>query len=379
MWIADDGRIARPNPSGPAARRPLAGITALAERRSRAIGRDEAPALPHARHPRLSLRQSLPFGRAAGLTRLGRSTLLAITVTTVITAGFTLPTSAQAERTAAVEVAMVTDLAGRVERQPQAITNWAAVALDEGIALFDAMRTWERSTAELRFVDGTVVMLDEKTRLRISPVLFDPAQAPEEVRLALAEGSAEVRAGTARLWVDTPDGLRHAVAPGEAVRISVGDGPHLPRVGPPTELMPADLERGPMPAPSDGPGAGAGGAFDPTTGRVDPTAPVEGLVEGLPGTIGVEIDPSADGVVIQLPIGDGPELPDPELPDPELPDPELPDPEMPPDPPIPTLPDLVPGAAILGDLLPDGILPVLDLPDLPTDGRVRVSVEVRRR
>ena len=52
---------------------------------------------------------------------------------------------------------------------------------------------------------------------------------------------------------------------------------------------------------------------------------------------------------------------------------------MPPDPPIPTLPDLVPGAAILGDLLPDGILPVLDLPDLPTDGRVRVSVEVRRR
>jgi hypothetical protein len=377
MWIADDGRIARPNPSGFAARRPLAGITALADRRSRAIGRDEVPLPRHASltpHPCLSLRQSLPFGRAVRLASLGRSTLLAITVTTVITAGFALPTPAQAERASAVEVAMVTDLAGRVERQPQAITHWAAVALDEGIALFDAMRTWERSTAELRFVDGTVVMLDEKTRLRISPVLFDPAQAPEEVRLALAEGSAEVRAGTARLWVDTPDGMRHAVAPGEAVRISVGDGPHLPRVGPPTELMPADLERGPMPAPSDGPGAGAGSAFDPTTGRVDPTAPVEGLVEGLPGTIGVEIDPSADGVVIQLPIGDGPELPEP-----ELPDPELPDPEMPPDPPVPTLPDLVPGAAILNDLLPDGILPVLDLPDLPTDGRVRVSVEVRRR
>lgn len=375
MWIADEGRIARPSPSGPAARRPLAGITALIERRSRAIGRDQAQPPPSPiPHARLSLRPSLLLGRAAGWSSLGRSIQLAITVTTVITAGVARPTPAQAERTAAVEVAMVTDLAGRVERQPQAITHWAAVALDEGIALFDAMRTWERSTAELRFVDGTVVMLDEKTRLRISPVLFDPAQAPEEVRLALAEGSAEVRAGTARLWVDTPDGMQHAVAPGEAVRISVGDDPHLPRVGPPTGPMPADLERGPMPAPSAGagPGAGAGAgggsAFDPTTGRVDPTAPVEGLVEGLPGTIGVEIDPSPDGAVIQLPpIGDGP-------------DPEMPDPELPIDPPVvPQLPDLVPGAVILGDLLPDGILPVLDLPDVPTEGRVRVSVEVRRR
>ncbi|MCB9542028.1 MAG: FecR domain-containing protein [Myxococcales bacterium] len=337
MWIADDRRTARPEPPAPP-RRPLAGLVAL----ERARGDT----------PRRRTRHSTAPMLAAAIV-----SALAITITTA-------PAPAHAERAAAVEVAMVTDLAGRVERQPQALQKWAAVALDEGVALFDALRTWERSTAELRFVDGTVVMLDEKTRLRISPVLFDPAQAPEEVRLALAEGAAEIRAGKTRLWVETPDGARHPVDPGEALRISVGEDPRAPRVGPPTQPLPVDLEADPptrdRPAP--------GGAFDPTTGRVDPSAPVEGVVEALPGA--VEIDPGAEaGAVIRLPpLDDLPGVPEvPEMP------------ERPDNPGLPGIPDRLPGGDVVGDLLADGVLPVLDLPELPTDGRVRVSVEVRRR
>lgn len=339
MWIADDGRTARPEPPAPR-RRPLAGLIALKR------ARGEPP-------PRRAPRDTTPI-----LAALVSALALAI-----------LPAPAQAERAAAVEVAMVTDLAGRVERQPQAREKWAAVTLDEGVALFDAMRTWERSTAELRFVDGTVVMLDEKTRLRISPVLFDPAQAPEEVRLALAEGAAEIRAGKTRLWVETPDGVRHPVDPGEALRISVGDDPRDPRVGPPTSPMPADFEADP-PARDR---RGGDGAFDPTTGRVDPSAPADGVVEALPGAVGVELDPGAEaGAVIRLPpLDDIPGVPDvPAMPDP---------PERPETPGLPGIPDRVPGGDVVGDLLADGVLPVLDLPELPTDGRVRVSVEVRRR
>ncbi len=368
MWSTSSGRPGRPGRT----HRPLVGATTLAGHRARAARRESAPPRPA---PPVAHRRALllPIRGAVALAALALVVLAA-------------PWGeAHAERAATVEVAMVTDLAGRVERQPHTIEAWSAVALDEGVRLFDGMRTWARSTAELRFVDGTVVMLDEKTRLRISPVLFDPAEAPEEVRLALAAGAAEVRAGERRLYVATPDGAQHVVEPGGSLRVAVGDDPRAPRVGPPTSPMPIDLERGTAPTPagsgsdgagtgpaSGGRGDGTGGIFDPTAGPVDPASPVEAVVEALPDGVGAAVDVGGEGVIVLPPLagmpGDG-EMPGPEMPGPETPGPELPG--------VPDLPDLTPGGDILGDL-PGGLLPVLDLP-VPTEGRVRVSVEVRRR
>lgn len=342
-------------------------------------------------------------GRARGL--LGLLSAVAVTILPLMA-----PDVAHAERKAAVEVAMVTDLAGRVERQPPAITEWSRVGLDEAVALFDAMRTWESSTAELRFVDGTVVMLDEKTRLRISPMLFDPSQAPQEVQLALAAGAAEIRAGNRRLWVDTGDGEPTAIEPGSKRRVTAaGDG--SVGIGVPAMPTTSDFERGAAPGDgargpaaedpdaqdpgpgdqTDGPGPSGDGPrpFDPTDGRPDPTEVVDQVVDTVPGSVAVDVrlpggaadDPPADdGGILFLPAPLPDRMPD-GMPE-QMPD-QLPE-QMPPDMPLPEIDGLptLPGGpdGLLRDLVPDGIVTGLDdLPPAPTTGRVRVEVEIRRR
>jgi hypothetical protein len=120
------------------------------------------------------------------------------------------------------DVAVVSDLRGQVERRVEAEAPWNAIGLDEAVRLRDEVRTGDQSLAELRFVDGTVLALGEKTRLRISLALFDPDQAPPEIRVALA-GEADVRVGTAPLLVETADGARR-FEPGTVVRLRDGPG-----------------------------------------------------------------------------------------------------------------------------------------------------------
>lgn len=353
---------------GAATHAPLAIGALLRAARTRALGRRRAAPPPPPRPVTSGRRSALLIGLLMSL----------------------LPLFAHAERSAAVEVAMVTDLAGRVERQPRTIELWSRVGLDEAVALFDAMRTWEQSTAELRFVDGTVVMLDEKTRLRISPMLFDPSQAPQEVQLALAEGSAEVRAGTRRLWIDTGDGEPKSIEPGGAARLTAGGGGDV-HVGLPASPAPIDLERG---QPVDRPG-GADRAppnepdperpetdapdrprpFDPVDGRLDPTGVVDQVVDAVPGGATVDVRlPGGEGVLVvlpELPIGPGDPMPGPDQMPPEMQG--LPGVDG-----LPTLPGGPDG--LLRDLVPDGIVTGLDdLPPAPTAGRVRVEVEIRRR
>ncbi len=346
---------------GAATRPALASTAILRLLRARAVGRERsAPAAAPPRRVTTGRRSALLIGLLMSL----------------------LPLFAHAERNAAVEVAMVTDLAGRVERQPRTVELWSRVGLDDAVALFDAMRTWDSSTAELRFVDGTVVMLDEKTRLRISPMLFDPSQAPQEVRLALAAGSAEVRAGTGRLWIDTGDGEPKAIEPGGAARVTAEPGGGV-EVGLPRSPTSTDFERGrPLPA------GGASGAppapdapdtapdrprpFDPVDGRLDPTEVIDQVVDPVPGGATVDVRLPGGGVLVVVPVG---------LPGGEMPGGE----QMPPDmqglPPIgglPTLPDGPDG--LLRDILPDGIVTGLDdLPPAPTAGRIRVEVDIRRQ
>lgn len=320
-----------------------------------------------------------------------RATRSALAMLALLLAALPLrPSPAHAERAAAVEVAMITDLAGRVERQPRADETWASVGLDEAVALFDAMRTWERSTAELRFVDGTVVMLDEKTRLRISPMLFDPSQAPQEVQLALAAGAAEVRAGTRRLWIDTGDGAPEALEPGASVRISADAGGGVD-VGVPGEPTPSDIERGrgqpddgakpAAPPETEAPDADRPDAdrpddpprpFAPTSGRLDPTEVVDQVVDAVPGGAAVDAQlPGVGGVVVVV-AGPG-DMPG------DMPD-QMP-PDMPPVPGLDGLTTLTDGPeGLLRDLVPGGLVTGIDdLPPAPGTGRVRVEVEIRRR
>lgn len=175
------------------------------------------------------------------------------------------------------EVAMVTDLVGRVEVE-QSPTPWRAAALDEGLLLGDGMRTWERSNAELRFVDGTVLMLSERTRMRITTALFNPAEAPAPIQVALAAGGLEVRAGRAPLEVSAAGGAVERVAPGESAYIEVAP-PGAPgglRQGPPRMTVSVDIAPEPSIQLPNGtptaidPGAGGGGS----AGEVRPVNPM---------------------------------------------------------------------------------------------------------
>lgn len=141
-------------------------------------------------------------------------------------------------------VAVVTDLRGRVERRAADDEAWTAVGLDEGLWLEDQVRTGPRSLAELRFVDGTVLALGERTRLRISLALFDPDQAPPEIRVALLAGETDVRTGSAPLVVTAPDGSERRIPPGAAAHIRLVGPPTAPALdgGPPRPGLAADFE-----------------------------------------------------------------------------------------------------------------------------------------
>lgn len=192
------------------------------------------------------------------------------------------------------EVALLTDLVGRVEVQPEGAA-WGAATLDAGLLLGDSVRTWDQSNAEIRFVDGTMLMLSERTRVRITTALFNPAEAPAPIRVALAAGALDVRAARAPLEVRVEGGAHHRVEPGEAAHIEL-TGTRLD-VGPPRMLMSTDFAPpGEPPAPERGPAA------DPAVERdtapeaaPTPTTPVEALPEEpLPPIEEPMIEPEAE-------------------------------------------------------------------------------------
>jgi hypothetical protein len=195
------------------------------------------------------------------------------------------------------EVALVTDLEGRVERRRSTGPAWKSVHLDESLALKDGVRTWERSNAELRFVDGSVLMLTERTRMRISTALFDPQQAPPEIRVALAQGGLDVRTAAAPLVVQTDSGATHTVPPFDSAHVRVvGTAERASLVAGPARLfVSADLD-GTL-TPPDPQIEGGAEQTDATTAIVQavdalvPLAPVVAVPSVLPEPIPeVEID-----------------------------------------------------------------------------------------
>ncbi|MCB9549156.1 MAG: hypothetical protein H6706_25415 [Myxococcales bacterium] len=178
----------------------------------------------------------------------------------------------------APEVAMLSDLQGRVEVRSEAA--WIAGRLDQGLAIGDGVRTWPRSSAEIHFVDGTVLMLTERTRIRITTALFNPGEAPVPIQVALAAGGVDVRAGRQPLSVASADGGVVEVAPGESAFVSIqGEGPAARLLaGPPQQLVsvdvvpdalgPPDVRGGPEPgaapagSPAAAPGAAAAGTIE---------------------------------------------------------------------------------------------------------------------
>ncbi len=124
------------------------------------------------------------------------------------------------------EVAVVTDLRGQVQRQPEAQKRWTTAALDEALALLDSIRTGVQSKTELRFIDRTVLAVGEKTRLRISLALFDVKEAPEELQVALLEGhiDVDVHQTALPLVVAAESGDEARLAPGRRARIRLAEG-----------------------------------------------------------------------------------------------------------------------------------------------------------
>ncbi len=123
------------------------------------------------------------------------------------------------------DVAVVTDLKGDVQRQPEG-AQFSQAALDEALALLDVLRTGVQSKTELRFVDRTLLAIGEKTRLRISLALFDVDRAPEEIRVALLMGHVDVDvARTAmQLVVQAESGQEVRLAPGRRARVRLVEG-----------------------------------------------------------------------------------------------------------------------------------------------------------
>lgn len=154
-------------------------------------------------------------------------------------------------------VALVTDLEGRVEVRTEARAEWSNAWLDQNLKLDTGVRTWDSSNAELRFVDGSVLMLSQRTRLQITTALFDAAAAPPEIRVALKQGGVDIRAGRTPLRVTAKSGATHRFEPGERGHIRVvGAGPRASLlVGQPRMTASVDIEPlinlSPQPAPAD--------------------------------------------------------------------------------------------------------------------------------
>lgn len=117
------------------------------------------------------------------------------------------------------DVATVTDLRGTVQLRRGADVPWDAARLDDGLKVDDAVRTHPRSAAELRFVDGTVLLLGESTRISIRLALFNPDRAPPEIQVALAQGKVESTAGGAPLTIVGPNDHRVVLSPGDTVSL----------------------------------------------------------------------------------------------------------------------------------------------------------------
>lgn len=211
-------------------------------------------------------------------------------------------------------VALVADLEGRVEVRTAPQAAWSAAWLDQRLQLQNGIRTWKQSNAELRFVDGSVLMLSQQTRLEISTALFDPSAAPPEIRVALKSGGVDVRAGRTPLVVTASNGATHRFSPGARAHVRVvGDGERASLiVGQPRMLAGVDVEplvtlTPPTGAEADAPPSSGGRRFES----------IPRLVGELPM---VPIDTIA---VVQPPTPD---------PVPMIPEAE-PDPEAPPGPP----------------------------------------------
>lgn len=168
-------------------------------------------------------------------------------------------------------VGTVSDLLGTVERRPGPSGGWRPAQLDEGVAIGDGVQTRVQSAAQLTFVDGTVLSLGERTRLAISTLLFDPAQAPPEIQVALRQGQADVHVARVPLVMRLPSGEEARFAPGTATRVRWQAGrlereplPRLliaPRIFEDAELVIPDDDRPEASTPDPGrPLPGDGGA-----------------------------------------------------------------------------------------------------------------------
>lgn len=136
------------------------------------------------------------------------------------------------------EVALLTDLQGRVEMRHTADQAWDAAYLDQRLSIQNDVRTWQRSNAELRFVDGSVLMLSEQTRLNITTALFDARQAPPEVRVALAAGGVDIRTGLSPLTVTAGSGATHVIGPRQKAHVRlIGEGNRASLVAGPARML----------------------------------------------------------------------------------------------------------------------------------------------
>lgn len=159
------------------------------------------------------------------------------------------------------KVATVTDLRGDVGHQRHFDGDWTDTSLDEVMFLFDLIRTGERSTTEMRFIDRTLLALGEKTRMKIRVGLLNLREtepqlqaalkaaqlriasqtdkrsltqasptnqldAEEVVRIGLTTGTLTLAVDAAARFyrVEGPNAQTLFIAPGDRVRVKISDG-----------------------------------------------------------------------------------------------------------------------------------------------------------
>jgi len=123
-------------------------------------------------------------------------------------------------------VATVVEASGVVERSDgRDGAGWQAAAPGLALGVGDTLRTGERSSARLRLVNGSLIRLSEKGRLRFLRGGVARAGAPGEPELAVELGSAEIEQAAEDTVVETPLG-RARIARGTRLRLRAtgGDG-----------------------------------------------------------------------------------------------------------------------------------------------------------
>ena len=136
-----------------------------------------------------------------------------------------------------IPAARLERLSRQVEEQPSPIP-WQSAQVGDMLVERDAVRTRQKSSAEMQFLDGARLTVTEDSLVFLQPLGQDPARGPEEVDRDRAGAGGAERAGRCRRRRRRPRSRSSSATPvrprGPTARARPAPAPAAPRRGAPS-------------------------------------------------------------------------------------------------------------------------------------------------